>query len=97
MDTATLPALVDAIRHLYDCDATWVKSVPVCETFRGETVWEGEVQVFEVEHPQASLIYCWSEAAGEEGRRQFFAVLGAGPVTDALTAVQVSIAAELDG
>ncbi len=94
MDPAGLPALIDAIRHTHDCDAIWVESVSVLETFQDETVWEGEVQVFEVQHPRASMVYAWSHESGEGGRRRFYAVLGMGPVTSALTAVRASILAE---
>lgn len=94
MDPAGLPALLDAIRHMHACEATWLESVPVTETFRGETVWEGVVQVFAVEHPSgASRVYAWSHAVGEGPRRRFFAILGAGPVVDAVAAVRVAIAA----
>lgn len=71
----------------------WVESVPVTETFNGQTVWDGEVQVFSVEHPKASRCYAWSHESGPEGRRRFFTVLGLPPVDDALTAVKASIAA----
>jgi hypothetical protein len=93
MDLAGLPALQDAIAHMHGLRSEWVESVPVTETFNGETVWDGEVQVFSVEHPEASRCYAWSHESGPDGRRRFFAVLGAPPVKDARTAVQASIAA----
>ncbi len=93
MDPAGLPALLDAIRHMHGCEATWLESVPVTETFRGETVWQGVVQVFAVEHPKASRVYAWSHAVGEGARRKFYAILGAGPVVDAVSAVRVAIIA----
>jgi hypothetical protein len=55
MDDAGLPAVIDAIRHLEGCAATWVESVPVRDTHERQTVWEGDVQVFDlVDHPRAS-------------------------------------------
>lgn len=93
MDPAGLPALLDAIRHMHGCEATWLESVPVHEVFQGETVWQGDVQVFAVEHPQASRVYAWSHLVGDGPRRKFYAVLGAGPVVDAVSAVRVAIAA----
>lgn len=93
MDPAGLPALLDAIRHLHGVEATWLESVPVRETFRGELVWEGDVQVFQVAHPSgATRAYAWSHAT-EGTRRRFYAVLGLGPVVDAVTAVRASIVA----
>jgi hypothetical protein len=45
----------------YDLDgwkATWVASVPVKETFERETVWEGFVEVLNLQgHPTASRCY----------------------------------------
>ena len=63
MDDAGLPALLDAIRHLEGCEATWIESVPVHETHEGQTVWTGDVQVFDlVKHPKAKRAYAWSHA-----------------------------------
>ena len=94
MDPAGLPALLDAIRHMHGVEATWLESVPVHETFKGETVWTGDVQVFAVAHPSgATRCYSWSYAT-EGTRRRFVAVLGLGPVVDAVTAVRASIVAE---
>jgi hypothetical protein len=94
MDPAGLPALLEAIRHLHGLEATWLESVPVKETHERETVWEGEVQVFEVTHPKASRVYAWSHESGREGRRRFHAVLGAPPVTGPVEAVRVAIVGE---
>src|SRR4051812_47905132 len=93
MDPAGSAALREAIRHMHGCDAKWVESVPVTETFHGKTVWDGEVQVFFlIGHPQATRAYAWSHVT-EGTKRQFVAVLGLGPVVDATTAVRASIAA----
>ncbi len=92
MDPAGTDALRDAIRHMHGCESTWVESVPVTEMFNGATVWEGEVQVFDlVAHPKAKRAYAWSYAT-EGTKRKFVAVLQLGPVTDAITAVRASIA-----
>jgi hypothetical protein len=63
MDPAGLPALIEAIRHLHGCEATWVESLDVHEKSGDETVWEGDVQVFDVKgHPKATRVYAWSHA-----------------------------------
>lgn len=94
MDPAGNRALQDAIKHLHGCDSKWVESVQVHETFQGQTVWDGEVQVFFlIGHPTAQRAYAWSYATEGE-RRRFVAVLEAGPVKDAVTAVRASIAAK---
>jgi hypothetical protein len=95
MDAAGLPALLEAIRHLHGLDATWLESVPVHETHEGKTVWEGEVQVFEVRHPKASRVYVWSHESGSGGKRRFHAVLGIPPVDSAAMAVRTSVLSEL--
>ncbi len=90
MDAAGIPALQDAIRHLHGLEATWLESVPVHEQHEGATVWEGEVQVFAVEHPKASRVYAWSHET-EGGKRRFHAVLGQRPIDGAEAAVRVAI------
>ncbi len=93
MDDAGTPALQDAIRHTHGCKSSWVEEIPVHETFEGETVWKGVVQVFELAaHPVAPRCYAWSHAT-EGAKRRFYAVLHAGPVEDAATAVRAAIAA----
>lgn len=93
MDPAGLPALLDTIRHMHGCAASWETSADVHETCRGETVWQGVVQVFAIGNPQASLVYAWSEMMGDGRGRRFYAILGTGPVVDAVTAVREAIAA----
>ncbi len=93
---APIKALIKAIRDLHCCKATWVESVPVREVFQGKTVWEGEVQVFDVEgHPTATRCYAWSYVTDEKSsKRKFFAVLHQGPVDSPLNAVRAAIVAE---
>ena len=77
------------ISHLHGCDSTWVESIPVLETFKGTTVWDGDVEVFKVNHSETDTAYAWSTADGK-----FTAVLGVPPATDPLNAVRVSIVAD---
>ncbi len=47
--------LQQAIRDLHGLESTHLRSESVRETFRGETVWEGMVEVFAVTgHPKAA-------------------------------------------
>ena len=94
-DPAGLPALIEAIRHLHGLEAKWLESGKVTETHEGKTVWAGEVQVFEVQHPKTSRVYAWSHAT-EGTKRRFHAVLGAPPVDSAQKAVQTSIVGEFN-
>jgi hypothetical protein len=55
------------------------------EVFRGQTVWHGEVEVFDLTgHPKAKRCYAWihREGLGEQGER-FVAVLEIPPVVSA--------------
>ena len=89
-----LKALKKAILGLHGCKSTWVKSVPVKEVFEGETVWEGIVQVFKIDHPKASLCYAWSHELEGSKKRRFFVVLHQGPVDSPEKAVRATIASE---
>jgi hypothetical protein len=95
MDPAGTDALLEAIKHLHGCAARHVETVHVVERApTGETAWEGDVEVFELDgHPKARRAYAWSEATTGTKRR-FFAVLGLGPVTGAAEAVRASILAD---
>ena len=76
---------------MHGCAAVWRETVPVHEVFRGETVWKGEVEVYDLTgHPKAKRAYAWSYVEGEndEGER-FVAVLEIPPVDSAVMAVRV--------
>jgi hypothetical protein len=91
-----LARLQVTVQQLHNCGAVWRETVPVHEMFRGETVWQGEVEVFDLQgHPKAKRAYGWSHRDGknDEGER-FVTVLEIPPVESALTAVRVSIVAD---
>ena len=92
MTEGSTKALQEAIRNLHGCDSVWIQAVRVKETFQGEIVWEGLVQVFDlIDHPEATRCYAWSHAVeGSEGRR-FVVVLHKEPVTSPAAAVRASI------
>jgi hypothetical protein len=72
--------------------------MPVTETFDGQTVWDGEVQVFElINHPTAKRAYAWSAAVDGSDRRRFVVVLHKPPVESPQAAVRAAIAAEYRG
>jgi hypothetical protein len=82
-----------AVSQLHNCGAAYVKTVPVHEVFRGETVWQGDVEVFDlIGHPKAKRAYAWSHLDGSKDERtRFVAVLEIPPVDSAQKAVQVQI------
>jgi hypothetical protein len=91
---AEIAELQEAILNLHGARAEYVESVPVRETFQGQVVWDGTVEVFDLTgHATASRAYAWSHEADSGGRR-FVAVLHAPPVDSALKAVRVALVAE---
>jgi hypothetical protein len=85
--------LKDAIRQLHGCEADYVETVPVNETFQGRPVWQGEVEVFNLRgHPKASRAYAWSHKT-DKGKR-YVAVLELPPVDSAQKAVKAAIVEE---
>ncbi len=75
-----------AIRETHGASAELIDWARIVETFEGETVWEGEVLVFELEgHPTALRCYAW-EVDGT-----VTAVLHIGPVDSPQKAVRASI------
>jgi hypothetical protein len=85
-----------AVEHLHDCRATWVRSEIVHETFNGETVWKGAVEVFSLTgHPKAYWGYGWSHPEGPKDKgERFVTVLEIPPVESPITAVRASIVAD---
>ncbi len=88
--------LQEAIRNLHGCGSRWLRSEPIHETFRGATVWQGQVEVFQLYgHTEARRCYAWSYVTDEKtGRQKFHAVLGVTPVNSAVDAVRAVIAAD---
>jgi hypothetical protein len=96
MPSDYIAELRGVIRKLHGVESTHVESVPVKETFRGETVWEGIVEVFELHgHPKASRAYAWAHPTdGPESPKRHVTVLHIGPVTSAVEAVRAAIVQE---
>ncbi len=89
---AEISALQKAIERQHGCDSLWLMSVAVHETFKGETVWRGEVQVFRlVGHPETAICYAWSYQT-EKDKQRFVAILRSERVDSPLKAVQAAIA-----
>ena len=89
--------LQDVIRKLHGSESMHVETVPVVETFQGQTVWEGEVEVFDLhDHPTAQRAYAWShETDDPETPRRTVTVLHLPPAITPRRAVQVSIASDV--
>jgi hypothetical protein len=92
-DATEIAELQKAILKLHGSDAIHVESVPVLETFQGETVWDGAVEVFVLPNHPAGRAYAWSHE-GDSGGRRYVAVLHAPPVDSPRKAVQAAAVAE---
>ncbi len=93
---AYISAIRLAITQTHGCESVHVGTVPVHETFKGRTVWNGNVEVFSlINHPKAKRLYAWAHLEGpKDDKTRFVAVLELPPVTDAKTAVRASIMAD---
>jgi hypothetical protein len=96
MTNEYISELRDVIRRLHGAEATHVESVPVKETFKGQTVWEGKVEVFKLHgHPKAPRVYAWSHDTDDPKQpRKHVTVLHIPPVLSAAMAVRAAIAQE---
>jgi hypothetical protein len=87
--------LREAVENMHGGTATLAQSVPVKETFQGQTVWEGVVHVFELPgHPKATRAYAWSSPIEGSTKRRFFAVLHTERINSPVEAVRAAIVAE---
>jgi hypothetical protein len=90
-----LAELKAKIRLLHGCDATHRQTVPVIEIFQGKTVWDGEVEVFDLTgHAKAKRCYAWGYPNEKQSDKlNVVAVLEIPPVASPETAVKAAIVA----
>jgi len=88
--------LKEAIRKLHGVESTHQHSVPVKEVFKGQTVWDGIVEVFELHgHPKANIAYAWSHATDNpDSPKRHVTVLHVPPAVSPIEAVKVAILQE---
>ena len=86
-----------AFLKLHGCDAVYVETVPIVEEFAGKTIWQGDVEVFDIRgHPKATRGYGWGHVIGEHDQgRRYFTVLELPPVDSPQAAVKAAIASEI--
>ena len=91
-----MSALLDKIKRTVEATVEGVvthkESVPVVETFRGQTVWEGVVEVFDVADPPPAVAYGW--AVESDKGPQYITVKGEPPADSPLAAVRVWLVAQ---
>lgn len=92
-----LEELRDVIHRLHGAKATHRESVPVKETHKGQTVWDGVVEVFDLSgHSKANRIYAWAHDTDDPKQpKRYVTVLHIPPVVSPQTAVQAAIVQEL--
>ena len=88
--------LRDVIRKLHGAEAVHVETIPIKESFQGKTVWEGEVEVFDLkDHPQAFRAYAWAHDTDDpEKPRRHITVLHLNAIKSARDAVRAAIVQE---
>ena len=91
--------LQEVIRKLHGSESTHVETVPIKETWQGETVWEGDVEVFDLhDHPDTSRVYAWAHDTDDPSNpRRHVTVLHIPPATSPRKAVQASIVSDYRG
>lgn len=89
-----IDALKRVIRELHGAEATHRESVPIKEVWEGKTVWEGVVEVFDLDdHPKAHTAYAWThETDDPSDPYRHVTVLHIHPATSPLAAVRAAIA-----
>ena len=88
--------LQEVIQKLHGTRSTHVETVPIKEVFNGHTVWEGEVELFDLhDHPETHRAYAWShETEGADHPQRHVTVLHIPPATSPRKAVQASIVSD---
>ena len=88
-----IKAIQNAIRHTHGCESRHIKSELVDEEFKGQTVWVGVVEIFElIDHPKAKICYGWGYQTDDKDEKiRYVTVLGIPPIDSPLAAVKVSI------
>ena len=82
-----------AVERHAGCRADACESNPVTEGYLDQIVWEGVVEVFDLDgHPKAKRAYGWQFWEGKNA--QYTVVLGIPPIDSPNAAVRASIAAE---
>jgi hypothetical protein len=90
--------LREQIRNLHHCEAVWIETVRVVESVRGESMWEGEVHVFDlVGSDEAHRAYAWVQPTRDPANRQYFVMLHRPPVESPQMAVRAAIVGQYRG
>ena len=93
MSKAEFLELKHAIEELHGCEANYVSSERVRESWGDTLVWDGVVSVFGLTgHPAATMCYAWSAQEPDGSSRTLYAVLRLPPIQRGRDAVLASLA-----
>ena len=93
MSKADFVALKQAVEELHGCEANYLSSEHVRESWGEALMWDGSVSVFGLTgHPAATICYAWSLENRETGARLVYAILRVHPIETARDAVLASLA-----
>lgn len=86
-----LQKLTEVVASLHGGDPSHLETAQVHEMMDGKTVWQGEVEVFELAGLElATKAFAWSHL-DDNNRRQYVAVLNVPPIHTPREAVQAAI------
>jgi hypothetical protein len=84
------------LRNLVSGYDTYLESVAVTEKYQGAIVWDGQVEVFAVEHAPSGAKRCYAWGYEDAGWTHFICVLGIDPIKTATDAVRAAVVAETE-
>ena len=86
--------LKDAILKTHGVESEYSDTVPVNETCEGQTVWQGNVEVFTIRgHPKTNTCYAWG-FTDDNGAMRAICILSISPLDTPLNAVKGYVAME---
>ena len=90
--------LKETIEELHGCEANYISTEHVRESFDGTVVWDGAVSLFGVNgHPAATMCYAWSAQEPGWGNPVVYAVLRMAPIDSSRDAVRAALALKQRG
>ncbi len=93
MTRADFMVLKQAVEALHQCEANYIASEHVRESFAGEVVWDGAVSLFGITgHPAATMCYAWSVQEPGGSPPAIYAALRMAPIDSSRDAVRASLA-----
>ena len=91
-----LDELKEAIRATYGCEAEHDETVSVREVFRGRTLCEGAVEIFDLHgHESARRCFAWTHTEEGEKRPRYVTMLELPPIDSPQAAVRAALLQEV--